>query len=468
MAASKVKELLDQLASTLAELGMMDEQGAAEEAGENTDGTPADRSAVEAVEARQAKYDELLAKAERIKDAIAKAEKAEARKAELLKTMNRVTPATESAAASAGSPKHDIRALGFRGTLRAFTNERDAYVSGMWIKAYMGRDEHARRWCQDQGLEVRDLGGQVNASAGVLVPEEFSNNLIRLVEKYGVASTIAQNVTMNTDTLLVPRRLTGVTGYWIGENTTITTSDPTATMVQLVAKKLAAATRVSNELLQDNAVSVADWLAQEFALEISKRTDDAFFNGDGTNTYGGIWGLVKKIDDGTHTAGIVTAATTHTTVATCDIKDFNAALGKLPRYAMASNPAWYMHPSVWHNGPANLSLVQASVGGNNWGDVQTFNSKAPAMFLGLPVVWCLTMPTSTAVTAGTIYAFLGDLSLSSIYASRSQMQIAASDDRYFELDQRAYRVTMRADVNHHSLGDTTNAGPVIACKTAAS
>ena len=65
MAASKVKELLDELAATLAELGMLDEEGAAEEAGENTDGTPVEgeRSAVEAVEARQAKYDSLLAKA---------------------------------------------------------------------------------------------------------------------------------------------------------------------------------------------------------------------------------------------------------------------------------------------------------------------------------------------------------------------------------------------------------------------
>jgi len=463
MAASRVKELLDELASTLAELGMLDEAGAAEEAGENTDGTPADRSAVAAVEARQAKYDELLAKAEKIKKSIADEEAREARKAELMKALNRAAPVVETAAPA----KTDIRAVGFRGKLRAFNNERDAYVSGQWLKAYIGKDEVARRWCQDQGIETRDMGGQVNSLGGVLVPEEFSNTLIRLVEQYGISSTIAQNITMSSDTLLVPRRLTGVTGYWIGENTTITTSDPTATMVQLVAKKLAAATRVSNELLQDNAVSVADWLAQEFALEISKRTDDAFFNGDGTNTYGGIWGLLNKINDGTHTAGIVSAASTHTTVATLDVKDLNSAVAKLPRYAIGS-AAWYMHPSVWHNGPANLALVQSSMGGNTSANLQDFNSKSPATLLGLPVVWALTMPTSTSLTAGQVAMVVGDLSLSSIYATRSQMAIAASDDRYFEYDQRAYRVTMRADINHHSLGDTSTAGPVVALKLAAS
>ena len=463
MAASRVKELLDELASTLAELGMLDEAGAAEEAGENVDGTPADRSAVAAVEARQAKYDELLAKAEKIKKSIADEEAREARKAELMKALNRAAPVVETAAPA----KTDIRAVGFRGRLRAFTNERDAYVSGQWLKATIGKDEQARRWCQDQGIETRDMGGQVNSLGGVLVPEEFSNTLIRLVEQYGIASGIAQNITMSSDTLLVPRRLTGVTGYWIGENTTITTSDPTATMVQLVAKKLAAATRVSNELLQDNAISVADWLAQEFGLEIAKRIDEAFFNGTGTNTYGGIWGLLLKINDGTHTASIVSAASTHTTVATLDTKDFNSALAKLPRYAIGS-AAWYMHPSVWHNGPANLALVASSVGGNNASDLLNFNSKTPTTFLGLPVVWALTMPTSTDLSAGSIAAVVGDLSLSSIYATRSQMSIAASDDRYFEYDQRAYRVTMRADINHHSLGDTSTAGPVVALKLAAS
>jgi len=48
------------------------------------------------------------------------------------------------------------------------------------------------------------------------------------------------------------------------------------------------------------------------------------------------------------------------------------------------------------------------------------------------------------------------------------MTIADSDDRYFEYDQRAYRVTCRMDINHHSLGDTSTAGPVVALKLAAS
>jgi len=460
--ASKVKELLDELASTLAELGMLDEAGEAEEAGENTDGTPADRSAVDAVEARQAKYDELLAKAERIKSAIAKEEAREAKKAELLRTLNRAAPAVEVSA------KPRVEAVSFRGRLRAFDNVETAHRCGQWLKAHFG-DAQARQWCRDNlGTEYRDLGGQVNSLGGALVFEDFSNTIIRLVEKFGVAMNLAQRVTMSSDTLLVPKRLTGVTGYWIGENTTITTSDPTATMVQLVAKKLAIATKVSNELLADNAISVADWLAQEFATEYSARTDDAFFNGDGSSSYGGIRGL-SQINDGTHAAGVVTAASGNTTIAALDIDDYLSVLAKLPRYAIGTS-AWYMHPQVYHQSVQRMMLSSGTQGTGTIGALAGGNTAAnlaqgtPNTFLGLPVVWVLKM--TAAPTSGQIAAYCGDLSLSSIMAVKSEMQVASSSDRYFEQDATIFRAVSRMDTVHHSLGDSSTAGPVVALKLA--
>ena len=466
MAASRVKELLDELASTLAELGMLDEAGEAEEANENQDGTPADgegtRSVLEQAEQRQAQYDALIAKAERIKDAIAKAEAAEARKHELLKVFNRAEPAPVETAMK----PVPVSYRGYKPGV--FETPEQAYRSGMWLKAHFG-DASARQWCRDNlGAEYRDMGGQVNTLGGALVFEDFSNTIIRLVERYGVAMNLAQRVTMSSDTLLVPKRLTGVTGYWIGENSTITTSDPTATMVQLVAKKLAMATRVSNELLADNAISVAQWLAEEYALTYAATIDDAFFNGDSTSTYGGIRGL-SQITDGTHAAGVVTAATGNTTLAALDIDDFTKSLGSLPRYAIGTS-AWYMHPQVYHQavqrlmlstGTAGTGVVGALAGGNTAANLA---QSTPTTFLGLPVVWVLKM--NATPTSGQVHSYVGDLSLSSIMAVKSDLQIASSTDRYFEADQTAFRAVSRCDINHHSLGDATTAGPVIALKLA--
>jgi HK97 family phage major capsid protein len=460
--ASRVKELLDELATTLAEMGMLEEQEPETAMEGDEPVTEGERSAVAASEARQARYDELLAKAERIKSAIAKEESRQAKKAELMKVLNRASPAVEVA------EKARIEPVAYRGRLRAFESPEVAHRCGQWLKAHFG-DPSARQWCRDNlGTEYRDLGGQVQSLGGSLVFQDFSNTIIRLVETFGVSMSLAQRVTMSSDTLLVPKRLTGVTGYWIGENTTIETSDPTATMVQLVVKKLAIATKVSNELLADNAISVADWLAQEYATEMAARIDDAFFNGTGTSSFGGIRGLAQ-IDDGTHTASVVSAAASNTSVAALDIDDYLKALAKVPRYAIGTS-AFYMHPSVYHNSVQRMMLSSGTQGSGTIGALSGGNTAAnlaqgtPNTFLGLPVVWVLKMDPAPAT--GEIAAYVGDLSLSSIMATKSDMQVASSTDRYFEADQTAFRAIQRLDINHHSLGDTSDAGPVVALKLA--
>lgn len=462
--AARVKELLDELASVLAEMGALEDEGATEEVVEGEEVASADRSAVEEVEKRQAAYDALVAKAERIKAAIAKEEAREAKKAELLKVLHRAAPVETT-----DMSKPRIEPVSYRGyKAGVFDTPEMAHRCGMWLKAHFG-DAHARRWCSDNlGTEYRDMGGQVNTLGGNLVFEDFSNTIIRLVEKFGVSMNVFQRVTMSSDTLLVPRRLTGVTSYWLGENTTITTSDPTATMVQLVAKKIACATKVSNELLADNAISVAQWLSEEYATSLSGAIDDAAFNGTGTSSYGGIRGLAQ-IDDGTHTASVVSAASGNTSVAALDIDDYLKSLASLPRYAIGTS-AWYMHPAVYHNSVQRMMLSSGTAGSGTIGALAGGNTAAnlaqgtPNTFLGLPVVWVLKM--NSAPTSGQIAAYVGDLSLAGIMAVKSDMQVASSSDRYFEVDQTVFRAVQRLDINVHSLGSTSEAGPVVALKLA--
>lgn len=469
--AARVKELLDELAVVLAEMGALEDEGAEDEAaeGEAVEGeaelATSERSKVEAVEARQAAYDALLVKAERIKAAIAKAEAAEARKNEILKVLNRAAPAPLE---TPEMSKPRVEPVSYRGVLRAFDSVETAHRCGQWLKAHFG-DANARQWCRDNlGAEYRDMGGQINSLGGAVVFEDFSNTIIRLVEKFGVSMSLAQRLTTQSDTLLVPKRLSGVSGYWIGENTTITTSDPTATMVQLVLKKLGISTRVSNELLADNAVSVADWLALEYATEYASKVDDAFFNGSGASSFGGIRGL-SQINDGTHTASVASAASGNDTIAKLDIDDYLAGLAKLPRYAIGSS-AWYMHPAVYHQSVQRMMLSNGTNGNGQVGILAGGNTAAnlaqgtPNTFLGLPVVWVLKM--ESAPTTGGIYAYVGDISLSSIMVTKGDLQVASSTDRYFEADQTAFRAVARLDIAHHSLGDNSTAGPVVALKLA--
>lgn len=343
-----------------------------------------------------------------------------------------------------------------------FDTAENAYRSAKWIQATFLGNTEARQWCRDHGIESRTLVEAVNSSAGFTMVEEFSTNLIRLVEQYGVAARYMQREVMGTDTKLVPKRLTGVTAYWLGENTEITASDPSGTMVQLVAKKLGVGTKVSNESLSDaNAVNIAEWLLQEFATAISYAQDNASFNGDGTSSHGGIWGVVPKIGNSAYAGSVVTASSATPTSWT--LADFEKALGKLPRYVFErGNPAWFCHHNVYHS----VMQVLALNAGGNTVDTISDNNGLRYRFLGLPVVPVVVMDSVVTSDTGKIKVLCGDLSLSSILGMRQDFSLRMTSERFIELDVTAWYGTGRYDVVHHSLGDTSNPGPVVALKTA--
>jgi HK97 family phage major capsid protein len=274
---------------------------------------------------------------------------------------------------------------------------------------------------------------------------------------------------MTSDTIMFPKRLTGVTANWIGENVEITTSNPTGTQVQLVAKKLAVGTRVSNELLSDSVISIADWLVQEFSLELSKRIDEAVFNGDGTSSYGGIQGIVPKINV-SGSKSVVGARSGNTAVDTLDLGDFSKALAALPRYALQSGgAAWYMSPAVYHASVERLQLstgtgaTSAASGGNTRNDLA---AGALPRFLGLPVIQVLVMDSTVGVDANKVKVLVGDAALAGIYGVRQLVTVRSTVDEYARFDQTAWYATLRVDANWHSLGDATEAGPMVALKTA--
>jgi HK97 family phage major capsid protein len=130
-----------------------------------------------------------------------------------------------------------------------------------------------------------------------------------------------------------------------------------------------------------------------------------------------------------------------------------------------------MHPAVYHNAVQRMMLSSGTAGSGTIGALAGGNTAAnlaqstPTTFLGLPVVWVLSM--NSAPTTGQTYAYVGDVSLASIMGIKAGgVSISSSDERYFEYDQRAYRSTLRMDYVVHSAGDATTAGPVIACKLA--
>jgi|694.fasta_scaffold106439_2 HK97 family phage major capsid protein len=379
-----------------------------------------------------------------------------------------VTP-VETEARAEEQKKVEIRAsLPHHTSLRAFGDGPDAvesaYRCGRWLRAHIFKNSEDLRWCKDHGVESRAMGENSNASGGALVPDEFANRVIRLVESYGTLPPACENISMTRDTLVIPKRLTGTTAYFVGEGSAVTESEPTYGNVSLVAKKLAVGCRMSTELVEDSqgVVGLADAVATEFAQSLSYKIDLCGWLGDGTlGTYGGVHGIVEKINDGTHTASVVGAIAGNTGFETLDLEDFLAAMGKLPIYARAG-ARWYVSPAGY---AASIARLKYAAGGNT---VENVQAGTVDTFLGYPVTLVHVMNSTLGADVSKVKVLFGNMSLSSIYARRRDFSVRLYDQVYATTDQLLLQGTMRFDVNHHSLGSTSEVGPVVALKSAAS
>lgn len=492
-ASAKVKKLLDELAGVLAEMGaLQSEESAApsEEMVEENSAPPGekdsededeDESEVEtaedddAYEEKEKKLRCLCERAEKLRERITFYETVAAKELELRAVLDKSTPAVETAGRPTSqegrsvSIYHNLPGANRLRHFRGPNAEERAYRAGQLFRATLRGDRDAARWCVDHGVvDSRALTESVNSAGGLFVNDEVLNEIIVLVEQYGAFPANARNVNMNSDTLIIPRRTGGLKAYFIGENTSVTESDASWDRVQLVAKKVAVANRMSSEILEDTSsvLSLADYIVGEVSRSIAELVDTVGFVGNASSDHGGIIGAVTKITDGTHAGSVVTAAAGNTSALTLDVDDLIATAGRLPLYARA-NAKWFVNPAVFAASVQRLGLVNnvGLAGGNTAANLA---SPAELRLLGYPVVFVHTLSSKVDADAGVVKFLFGDLSMSSIYATRRGLTVKQSQDRLIEQDATLLVATTRFDCVTHDCGDSTKAGPIVALRTAAS
>lgn len=338
------------------------------------------------------------------------------------------------------------------GALKCFKGPsamEDAYLSGRFLMAAIGGDEGSKKWLSEHGVQMAHNSDE-NSKGGYLVPDVFENVLIDLKESYGVFRQEAMNWPMSSDTSLVPRRVSGFTTYFVGQNQEITQSETAVDQIKLEAKKLAGLTQFSSELSEDSIISVADFYAREFAYALAVKEDSCGFLGDGTSTYGGIIGLANALN-----AGSIKTATGITALADVTLANFEAVVAALPEFE-GIQPAWYVSKPVYH---LTMGRLQVAAGGNTVSDL---GSGPVREFLGYPVRFVHTLPKAGA--SGTKIAYFGDLAMTATMGTRRGVTLRADESVFFKEDALALRVTERFDINVHERGSASEAGPMIQLK----
>lgn len=448
----KLKKLLDELAAVVAEM-------------EATSEMPSEGDAPAMSEEQEASLRSLETRASALREQIELLQRIEAKQVELRAVIERAAPA--KAVEKIEAPEVKETAVETRnyaipratGKLKGFTGpnaEERAYRAGMHLKGFVLGDTEARRWCVDHGVESRAQAGGINSLGGVLVSDELSTEIIRLVEEFGVVPSEFRRVSMNTDSMLVARRTAGLSARPIGENAAPTTSDVTFDNVNLIAKLWGIDNRVPNSLLEDSVIDLADAMAVEVAQSFAEAFDNAGLIGDGSSSYHGTVGVATSINDGTHSAGVVTASG-RTTFDALTLTDFTNLVARLPLYARR-NAKFYISPAGY--GSSMLRLMVANAG-NNAADIA---GGANLQFLGFPVVLCHPLESALTGTTAKIAALFGDLSQAATYGERRAVTIKTDTSRFVEFDQTLTFASARVAIIAHDLGSTSKAGPVVALK----
>jgi HK97 family phage major capsid protein len=348
--------------------------------------------------------------------------------------------------------------------LSAFTDEKDAFDSGQWLKAFLARsrngfDEAAEAHCAKRGWQILATATEGSPTAGgYLVPSPLSNAIIDTRELAGVARALSRVVPMTSDTLDVAKKTSGVTVYYPGEATAITASDQVWEKVTLNAKKRAILSFISQELSDDSVIPVMDDLASQMGLDLAINEDTEFIKGDGTSTYGNVEGLITAIGS----AGTQDATTNSDTWPELALVDFTNAMSLLQSKYWARGTAWLCSSQFYYGVMLNL---MADAGGNTLGSIESGSAPGMPMFLGSPVFFSAQCPTATA--AATICCYFGAFNAGVMIGDRLGVRIAQSSDYAFDTDRLAIRATSRYDIQCHDVGDGSTAGAVIALKTAA-
>lgn len=254
--------------------------------------------------------------------------------------------------------------------------------------------------------------------AGYTVDSELSAEIRHLITEYGVARREMQAVQLTKGDYKANNLVTDVTVYWVDEGAVVSSTEAVLGNDTLTLKKLGAIVTLTTELLEDTEIDFISFLASRVAEGFALAEDQAFFDGDGTATYGGFTGVLRNTSLNTVTMGAgKTAFTDITAELLLDMVD------KTPAGAL-TNGKYYMHRTI-------MSIVRklradAVAGGDAAGAFvyQAPSAQGPATIWGYQVVLVEAMPAVTDTAVSKAFVLFGDLRKACIFGYKGDMKAA--------------------------------------------
>lgn len=308
--------------------------------------------------------------------------------------------------------KTQVKASASYKRTKFFDEDEQAVKFGHFVRAIHGV-ESSKTWLTNHNVKM--MSSAEEASAGIFIPDDIEQVIIRKRNEKSQARSLCNVVSMTGPTKTYRRQVSGPTYQVIGEGSTITTTDKIRYEdFTLTAKQIAFGTEMYANLDEDATINLADEFAEWVATEAAKTEDLFLFNGDGTSTYAGTLGIRKKFQKQVEDAGGTWATDAH------KLYHPGVIVGATSLWSGFVLADYYKMPGLVDNIDESMELGYVMSRPHYYNILQPLvlaaggvtpetvvNGVTQFRFNGYPVVLTNQMPTATAVSSVSV--LFGDI-----------------------------------------------------------
>jgi HK97 family phage major capsid protein len=301
-----------------------------------------------------------------------------------------------------------------------------------------GAARFARKNWGDEAM-AKALEASDAEAGGVLVPSEYSADVIELLRERAVIRSLGPTIIpMPTGSMTMPKLTGGATGGYIGESQNITADEQTFGQISLSWKKLAVLVPMSNDLLRFNVANADGIVRDDCVSSLALTEDAAFLRANGTEFQPkGLY----------HWAGNKFDAQ-----ATPDLTKVTQDLAQAILYLREANvrmlrPAWIMSPRT--------EFYLMTIRDTN-GNLVFYNEMSAGRLFGFPFASTTTVPDNLGTGTDESEVYLVDFA-DVLIGEANTLEVTSSDvatyhdgsslQSAFSLDQTVLKL-----LAHHDLG----------------
>lgn len=237
-----------------------------------------------------------------------------------------------------------------------------------------------------KGIEgnLKDLQVKASASSGddtaggFTVPEEMEAGIDRVLGTVSAMRRLATVISIGTDEYKKLVSKGGTTSGWTAEKGSRSETDVSA-LAQIIinAKEIYAMPYATQQLLDDSRIDIAQWLANEVAIEFEEEEGDAFIDGDGVTKPKGIasYSMVANSSYAWGKVGYITSGHATTINSADKLIDLVHAL----KSGYRNGASWLMNDTTF----GKIRLLKDGEGNYLWRP--GIEAGAPETLLGKPV-----------------------------------------------------------------------------------